>query len=176
MMPTLNTESTVNPLSSKINHSSFALITAGQGESRRFLLQWNSKWGVFNLIGGKIDNLKGDENSFLHAIQRELEEEMGIIYPQDYVIEQELKHIFLSQYSQRHRMFKNYHFCVFTVNIFPDLHTGNVEFAQWLSTGRPNIFTSKEEIFQLRTYQNSPISRTTKLILQEIGCLPTNVH
>ncbi len=176
MMPTFNTQSTNNPLSSKVNHSSFALITAGLGEARRYLLQWNAKWGVFNLIGGKIDNMKGDENSFLHAIHRELEEEMGILYPQDYVIQQELKHIFLNQYSQRQRMFRTYHFCVFAIDIFPDLHTSNVEFAQWLSTGCQNVYTSKEEIFQLRTYQNSPISRTTKLILQELGCLSTNVQ
>jgi 8-oxo-dGTP pyrophosphatase MutT (NUDIX family) len=176
MLPILDTESTVNHLAAKVNHSSFALITAGQGDARRYLLQWNSNWGVFNLIGGKVDNRRGDAGSFLNAIQRELEEEMGIVYPQDYVIVQEFKHIYLSQYSQQHRTFKNYHFCVFAIDIFPDLQTSNIEFALWLSTGRHNIYTSKEEIFQLRTYQNSPISRTTKLILQELGCLQAYVH
>lgn len=172
MISTQNTESTNNPLSAKVNHSSFALITAGHGDTRRYLLQWNAKWGVFNLIGGKVDNTRGDDNSFAHALQRELAEEMGLNYPQDYVIKKELKHIHISQYSQQHRTFKNYHFCVFVIDIFPNLFGDEMRehcYAHWLSTGSHNVYSTKEEIIQLRTYQNRPISRTTKLILQELG-------
>jgi 8-oxo-dGTP pyrophosphatase MutT (NUDIX family) len=163
------TGSTKHPLTPNVNHSAFAFITIGQGDSQRYLLQWNAKWGVFNLIGGKVDNSKGDDSSFRLAMHRELEEEMGLKHPEDYLIARELKHIYLSQYSQRHRIFKNYHFCVFVVDIFPNLELDKVQFVRWLSTGRQNVFCSKEEIIQLRTYQNRPISRTTRLILQELG-------
>lgn len=176
MIPTITAEGTSYPLKPKINHSAFALIAIGKGDSRRYLLQWNTKWGVYNLIGGKVDNTKGDGSSFLRALHRELEEEMGLNHPEDYTIKQELKPIYLSQYSQRQRSFKNYHFCVFDVDIFPNLPLDGDKsrnFARWLSTGRQNVFTSKEEILQLRTYQNRPISRTTRLILQELGELPT---
>lgn len=172
MIPTLNPESTNHSLLPRVNHSAFALITIGHGDSRRYLLQWNTKWGVFNLIGGKIDNTKGDGNSFIQALNRELEEEMGLKYPEDYNIGRELKHIYLSQYSQRHKIFKNYHFCIFVVDIFPDLlidKTKEHDFARWLSTGRQNVYSSKMEINQLLTYQNRPISRTTRVVLQELG-------
>ena len=172
MIPTVTVESTDYPLKPKVDHSAFALINIGHGDSRLYLLQWNTKWGVFNLIGGKVDNDRGDENSFVQTMHRELEEEMGLKHPEDYIIQRELKHIYLSQYSQRQRTFKNYHFCVFAVDIFPNLPIDRnkaYNYARWLSTGRQNIFTSKEEILQLRTYQNRPISRTTRLILQELG-------
>jgi 8-oxo-dGTP pyrophosphatase MutT (NUDIX family) len=177
MIPTITSEGTSYPLKPQVNHSAFALITIGQGDSRMYLLQWNSKWGSFNLIGGKVDNTKGDENSFSHAMRRELEEEMGLKHPDDYIVQGELKHIYLSQFSQRQQVFKNYHFCVFAVDIFPNLpmdRDRSYSFARWLSTGRQNIFTSKEEVLQLRTYQNRPISRTTRLVLQELGELPAH--
>lgn len=175
MIPTFNLESTGYPLKPKVNHSAFALIAIGHGDSRLYLLQWNTKWGVFNLIGGKVDNDKGDGNSFVQTMHRELEEEMGLKHPEDYIIQRELKHIYISQFSQRQRAFKNYHFCVFDVVIFPNLPIDKDKahnYARWLSTGRQNIFTSKEEILQLRTYQNRPISRTTRLILHELEELP----
>lgn len=175
MIPTSTTQSTNRLLKPNINQSAFALITVGHGNACRYLLQWNAKWGVFNLIGGKIDNTRGDGDSFIQAMHRELEEEMGLKHPEDYIIERELKHIYLSQYSQQHQIFKNYHFCVFVVNIFPYLlidKTKEHSFARWLSTGNHNTYSSKKEINQLSTYQNRPISRTTRLILQELGELP----
>lgn len=172
MVPTLNSESINNSLPPKVDYGSFALITVGQGDLRQYLLQWNKKWGVFNLIGGKIDNARGDDNSFVQTLHRELAEEMGLTHPQDYVVEKELKHIYLSQYSQQYQVFKNYHFCVFVIDIFPNLLIDKEQrhcYARWLSTGNHNVYSTKEEIIQLRTYQNRPISRTTKLILQELG-------
>lgn len=172
MIPTITSESTSYPQTPKINCSAFALITIGHGDARLYLLQWNTKWGVYNLIGGKVDNSRGDSSSFVRTIHRELEEEMGIKYPEDYTIKRELKPIYLSQYSQHQRCFKNYHFHVFDVDIFPNLPFGidkNRNFARWLSTGRQNIFVTKEEILQSRTFQNRPVSRTTKLILQKLG-------
>lgn len=172
MMPLLNTESTNNPLHANVNQGSFALITLGNEDSRRYLLQWNRKWGVFNLIGGKLDNTRGDDDSFVHALRRELEEEMGLNYPKDFVIKRELKHIYLSQYSQQYHIFKDYHFCLFAVEIFPDLRINRKKeycYARWLSTGEQNVYSTKAEIIQLRTCQNRPISTTTKLILGELG-------
>lgn len=176
MIPTLTSDSTSCPLNPKINHSAFALITIGKSDSRLYLLQWNTKWGVYNLIGGKVDNSKGDSSSFVRTMHRELEEEMGLRHPEDYAIQQELKPIYLSQYSRRQRKFKNYHFRIFDVSVFPNLSIDKEKsqsVARWLSTGRQNVFVSKEEIYQLRTYQNRPISRTTKLILEELGELKT---
>jgi hypothetical protein len=43
-------------LSALHQRSSFASITMGSGEDRKYLLQWNSNWNMFNLIGGKVDN------------------------------------------------------------------------------------------------------------------------
>lgn len=45
-------------LSNLRQRSSFAAITIGSGEDRKYLLQWNSNWGMFNLVGGKVDNQK----------------------------------------------------------------------------------------------------------------------
>lgn len=177
MIPTITKESTGFPLNPQINHSAFALITMGFDDSRSYLLQWNTEWGAYNLLGGKIDNDKGDNNSFERTMHREIEEEMGLKSPEEYTIKKELKHIYLSQYSQRQHVFKNYHFCVFDVEIFPNLSLDrdkSQNFACWLSTGSQNIFVSKEEILQLRTYQNRSISRTTRLILQELRELPTH--
>ncbi|MCZ7665780.1 MAG: hypothetical protein M5U34_00370 [Chloroflexi bacterium] len=39
--------------------SSFALITVGSGEDRKYLLQWNENWGMYNLVGGRLVNEKG---------------------------------------------------------------------------------------------------------------------
>ena len=58
-------------------YSAFALITMEEGEERKYLLQWNARWGVFNLIGGKLDNERGDNNSLARTIYREIEEDYG---------------------------------------------------------------------------------------------------
>ncbi|MBP6472077.1 MAG: NUDIX hydrolase [Chloroflexi bacterium] len=154
-----------------VEKSALARIIAGEGSSRRYLLQWNHQWGAFNLIGGKVDNACGDQNSFMRTICREIEEEMGLSSPRDFFIVKELKQIYLRQYSQRTNHFKNYHFSIFAVELFPELALDRNRlntFARWLSTGRENIYVSVDEICRLRTCDNRPISMTTRYILNAL--------
>ena len=152
--------------------SALALIVEGVASDKKYLLQWNARWSVFNLIGGKVDNDLGDNDSFVRALCRELEEEMGLMAPHDCFVAKELKHIFLRQHSRADNQIKNYHFCVFAVEIFPDLPLSNNRphtFARWLSTGRENVFVSAGEIARLYTHDQRPISVTTRFILQAIN-------
>lgn len=161
-----------NQSESEYEQSALALIAEGVGEERKYLLQWNVRWSVFNLIGGKVDNDLGDNGSFLRALCRELEEEMGLVMQQDCFVARELKHIFVRQHSRPDNQVKNYHFCVFAVEIFPDLPLSSNRphtFARWLSTGRENLFVTAPEIARLRTYDNRPISVTTRTILRALN-------
>lgn len=159
----------------RVQRSAFAIITMGQATDRRYLLQWNANWSMFNLIGGKVDNAKGDADSFRHTIEREIEEELGIIYPNECRVGKELGQIRMKQFSQREKIVKTYHFALFDVQILPDLpisHNSPHYFARWLSTGRENIFVSAREIQNLITDCGRPISTTTRYILQALGELP----
>lgn len=153
--------------------AAFAFIAIGMGEERRYLLQWNAKWDMFNLIGGKVENGKGDDDSFARAIRRELEEEMGLKGPDECYVVRELQHVQVRQFSYRERVVKDYRFRVFEVEIFPSLLPMNGArpnyAARWLSTGRENIFVSSQEIENLRTQAGRPISPTTRYILQALG-------
>lgn len=155
--------------------AAFAIIAIGTGQDRRYLLQWNARWEMFNLIGGKVENGKGDQDSFARAICRELEEEMGLKSPDECYIVRELQQIKLRQFSHRQRIVKEYHFRLFEVEIFPTLPPMNAArpnyAARWLSTGRENIFVSAPEIENLCTQAGRPISVTTRTILQELGML-----
>ena len=152
--------------------SSFAISTIGSGEDRKYLLQWNSNWGMFNLIGGKIDNHKGDRDSFARAIQRELNEELGIRNPKDYRIVHEFKPVKKRQFSRREYVFKDYEFRIFQIEMMPRHPLTREEFewyAQRFSKDRENLLVSRAEIERLRTIDNRPISETTRMILQELG-------
>ncbi len=152
--------------------SSFAAVTVGSGEDRKYLLQWNSNWGMFNLIGGKIDNQKGDRDSFARAIQRELHEELGIRNPKDYRIVHEFKPVKKRQFSRREFVFKDYEFRIFQIEFLPRHPLSREEFewyAQRFSKDRENLLVSRAEIERLRTIDNRPISETTRMILQELG-------
>ena len=159
----------------RIQRSAFAVVIMGEANERRYLLQWNANWGMFNLIGGKIDNEKGDNNSFRRAIERELEEELGISCPEECLVGSELAQIWMKQFSCREQIEKNYHFVLFDVSILPNLPIdwdSPYYFARWLSTGRENVFVSPGEIQNLSTNNGRPISATTRYILQKIGELP----
>lgn len=156
--------------------SAFSLITVGSGEERKFLLQWNANWGMFNLIGGKIDNTKGDRDSFARAIQRELWEEVGLKSPKDYRIVRELRPLLKRQFSRREFVFKDYEFRVFKIEFLPRHPVTPEEyerFAQRLSKGRENLLVTRSEIERLRTVSGRPISETTRMILQELGEITT---
>jgi 8-oxo-dGTP pyrophosphatase MutT (NUDIX family) len=152
--------------------SAFALITVGSGEERKFLLQWNANWGMFNLIGGRIANEKGDRDSFARAIQRELWEELGLKSPKDYRIVRELRPLMKRQFSRREYVFKDYEFRVFKIEFLPRHPVTREEydrFAQRLSEDRENLLITRSEIERLRTVNGRPISETTRMILQELG-------
>jgi 8-oxo-dGTP pyrophosphatase MutT (NUDIX family) len=154
-----------------LERSALALIMDGVGANKKYLLQWNARWSVFNLIGGKVDNERGDKDSFLRAICREIEEEMGLIAPHDCYVVKELEHVFLKQHSKPDNLLKNYHFCIFAVEIFPDLPLNQTRphtFARWLSTGRENVYVSAAEIARLYTHDHRPISTTTRTILKAL--------
>jgi 8-oxo-dGTP pyrophosphatase MutT (NUDIX family) len=156
----------------RIQQSAFAIIAIGEAVNRRYLLQWNANWAMFNLIGGKVDNHKGDAGSFRNTIERELEEELGINCPKECRVGKELGQIHMEQFSHREKVVKTYHFALFDVQILPDLpisHDSPHYFARWLSTGRENIFVSPLEIQMLRTNCGRPISATTRYILQALG-------
>ena len=152
--------------------SSFALIHIGSGEERRYLLQWNDNWGMYNLVGGKVDNQKGDRDSFARTIQRELHEELNLHGHKDYRIVKEFKPLLKRQFSKRQYVFKDYEFRVFQIELLPR-HPSNKDefnlFAHRLSPERKNILVSRAEIERLRTADNQPISMTTRDILHDLG-------
>ncbi len=152
--------------------SAFSLITVGSGEERKFLLQWNDNWGMFNLIGGKIDNEKGDRDSFARAIQRELLEELGLKSPKDYRIVRELRPLLKRQFSRREYVFKDYEFRIFKIEFLPRHPVTSEEYDRFsarLSADRENMLVTRAEIERLRTGDGRPISETTRMILQELG-------
>ncbi len=152
--------------------SAFAIIAIGQKNERRYLLQWNANWQMFNLIGGKVDNNKGDGNCLRRTIERELEEELGVVCPQECQVGRELGQLKMQQFSHREQMVKNYHFALFDVKILPNLPIDSESphyFARWLSTGRENIFVSADEVQNLSTVGGRPISATTRHVLQVLG-------
>lgn len=159
----------------KRQNGAFAFIVVGAGKKRRYLLQWNETWQVFNLIGGKLDNDRGDAGSLRRALQRELEEEMGLKPGDDFEIGRCLKTVKLRQYSRREERIKNYRFGIFDVAIFPQL-LNSINYpnyaARWLSTRYENVFASAEEIANMQTSDGRAISPTTKRVLQTLGELP----
>ncbi len=152
--------------------SSFALITVGSGEDRKYLLQWNENWGMYNLVGGRLVNEKGDRDSFARTIQRELEEELGLQSPRDYRIVWEYKPVYRRQFSQREFVFKDYQFHVFRIEFSPR-HPATPEEYEWyakqLSPERENILATRAEIERLRTVADQKqISDTTRMILYDL--------
>jgi CheY-like chemotaxis protein len=156
--------------------SAFALITIGTGEDRKYLLQWNDNWGMFNLVGGKIDNEKGDRDSFARSIQRKMQEELGLRSPKDYRILRELPPLQKRQFSRREFVFKEYEFHLFHIEFLPR-HPHTVEefdrFAARLASQEANLLVSRAEIERLRTNDGRPISETTRMILQDLGEIDT---
>lgn len=163
-------------LGSLRQRSAFALITIGSGEERKYLLQWNNNWEMFNLVGGKIDNDKGDRDSFARSIQRKMEEELGLRSPKDYRILRELKPVQKRQFSRREFVFKEYEFHLFHIEFLPRHPLTAEEFerlATRLNSPGENLLVSRAEIERLRTKDNRPISETTRMILQKLGEVDT---
>ena len=152
------------------------MIAIGQEPLRQYLLQWNQRWGAFNLIGGKpAPHRETDTDSLSRTIQRELEEEMGLCASTDFQILKQLGLVTMTQYSRREQQVKEYTFAIFDVRIFPTFPLTFRKNAaiRWLSTGYENVFVSANEINNLMTLDGRPISSTTRFILQAVGELPT---
>ncbi|MDY7075917.1 MAG: NUDIX domain-containing protein [Chloroflexota bacterium] len=153
------------------DRSAFAVIPVGRGEDRKYLLQWNANWGMFNLIGGKMNEPL--DRSFAGTIQRELEEELGIKRPKDYRIVREMKPVKMRQFSRRELVFKDYEFHIFQIAFLPNHPVTQQEYEhfaeRFFHTYRENVLVSRAEIERLYTADYRPISNTTKIILQEVG-------
>ncbi|KAA3664044.1 MAG: PAS domain-containing protein [Chloroflexi bacterium] len=161
-------------------YGAFALIKAEKEYQPHYLVQWNQKWGLYNLIGGKLDNDKGDDCSLARTIYRELEEELGLKPEEECLIINLMKEIEMRQFSHREQRYKDYFFGIFEVDLFPRLPMSamrKISAARWLSTENINNFISRQEIENLCTRDGHPISVTTRRILQHIEeCSPYICH
>ena len=166
-----------NVLTSLRQRSALALITVGTGDERKYLLRWTDHWQMFNLVGGKIDNEKGDRDSFARSIQRKLQEELGLNSPKTYRIVRELRPLQKRQFSRREFVFKEYEFHLFQIEFLPRHPQTRADFTRLtsrMSTQGENLLVSRAEIQQLQTQDGRPISETTRMILQELGDLETS--
>jgi 8-oxo-dGTP pyrophosphatase MutT (NUDIX family) len=138
--------------------SAIAVIRSGRGANRRYLLQWNHNWKMYNLVGGKMD-MGRDSGLFAKTLQNELWEELGIRIGQDYRIVHEYATIYMTQFSRRDLVFKDYEFHVFEVEL---ADASLVEEAS-------HVFVAPAEIESLRTIAGEPISETVLNVLSSIG-------
>jgi len=156
--------------------SALALIKVGNGEECKYLMQWNKNWGRFNLVGGRINNLYGDRDSFARTLQRKLNEELGIRSPKDYHIISECSPVVRQQFSRRQHIFKDYEFRVFEIELLPRHPRNEQEFAhfeQRFLSGAENVLLTPAEINHLRTVNGRPVSETTRIVLQIVGEIET---
>lgn len=152
-----------NVLREPTERGALALIRVGSGPSQHYVLQWNPNWRMYNLLGGKMDNGRGDANDFSQTLRRELCEEIGA-HKLRFRVVRELRHIILRQYSHREERSKNYDFAVFEVEL--DLLQRSLDGSSEL------ILATPAEIERLTTRSGQPISLTTRRILQALGELP----
>ena len=167
-------------LSSLRQRSALALISIGNGDERKYLMQWNNNWERFNLVGGRIANEKGDRDSFARTLQRKLFEELGLRSPKDYRIKRELSPVVRQQFSRRQYVFKDYEFRLFEIELLPRHPRNEEEFARYaqrVSAANENALLSRTEILHLRSLEGRPISETARMLLQELGEIePTRKH
>ena len=162
--------------SPSITRAAFALIATEYKGERCYLLQWNSKWGCYNFVGGKVEKDRGENGDFARTIRREITEEMGIEL-EKLLVGQEIKQVRLWQFSQREKRVKAYLFSIFEINFFPNLPMERqmiIRSLRWLSSKHDNIYVSRKEIMNLRTADGKPISKTVRRILSELGELSTH--
>ena len=138
--------------------SAIAVIRSGRGVNRRYLLQWNHNWKMYNLVGGKMD-IGRDGGLFAKTLQNELWEELGIRIGHDYRIVHEYATINMTQFSRRDLVFKDYEFHAFEVELGDDS----------LVAEASHVFVTPAEIEALRTMSGEPISETVLNILSSIG-------
>jgi hypothetical protein len=145
--------------------SAVSVIRSGRGANRKYLLQWNHNWKMYNLIGGKMDAGR-DSGLFAKTLQNELWEELQIKIGQDYKIGHEYPTIFLTQFSRRDLVFKDYEFHVFEVELVDE---SVIEHSS-------HLYVTPAEIESLRTSGGEPISETVLNILSRIGQIEASHH
>ncbi len=156
-----NTDEIVNVAVDTVQNAAFAYITIQDQGNVYYLLRWNKNWRMYNLIGGKLENRKGDNGDLSRTLRRELFEEIGLNGSCDYDV-RELIQVNIRQFSQREKRNKNYHFIVYEVEIYsPELRTRIIKDSQ-------NILVNATEITALETITGKPISQTARHILEEI--------
>lgn len=151
--------------------ASFALIAIDHDGERQYLLQWNPKWHCYNFIGGKVQRDENGEDEFAVAIRREIKEEMGVDL-EGVMVEQEIKQVWLWQFSEHEKRMKPYHFSIFAIQFFPDLLVDRqiaTRSLRWLSSKHENAFVSQREVTRLLANSGKPISKTVRRILVELG-------
>ena len=144
-----------------VQKAAFAYITIEDQGDLYYLLRWNRNWRMYNFIGGKLENRKGDNGDLSNTLRRELFEEIGLNGSDNYGV-QELIQVNINQFSQREKRNKNYHFIVYGVDIYaPELRTKIIKDPQ-------NILVNFSEITALETVTGKPVSQTARHILEEI--------
>lgn len=158
-------------LGTPIQKAAFAVITEGEGVGATYLLQWNTRWQMYNLVGGKLDNGRGDRNRLLRTIKREVIEELHLDHPQDALVSHAYKPVRIKQYSRREKMQKWYKFGVFRIDLYPNKPEFSRRRALSRLRSRNNRFVSRAEICQGHTWDKMPISPTTRHILCDLNIL-----
>lgn len=158
--------------------SSFAIVRVGKGGSRKYLVQYNEHWKMYNFVGGKMG--KDDQDIAAKTLTRELDEELGINVDIDYKIINMKGPIEKRQFSRRQDVFKDYRFYLFEVEFLPIHPSNEKEFYRFadaaFETDRENILVSLDEIQNQKTTSNEPISDTVEMLLREIGEITEESH
>ncbi|HKZ83023.1 MAG TPA: phosphotransferase [Anaerolineae bacterium] len=161
----VKTSSVIDELVSGLREqSAISVIRSGRGANRRYLLQWNHNWKMYNLVGGKMD-IGRDGGLFAKTLQNELWEELGIRIGQDYRIVHEYATINMTQFSRRDLVFKDYEFHVFEVELGDES----------LVAEASHVFVTPAEIESFRSISGEPISETVLNILSSIGQIDARV-
>lgn len=157
---------------SQRQRGAFAIFTYEQDAEKRYLLRWNKNWNMFNLIGGKMDNARGDNNDFERTIRRELIEEVGLRSRGGSLLVDEIGQLCMRQYSYREKRVKDYHFAIFSVQAVAFNTPMQQRLLRDLPCMRDNVLVTADEIEQLITLDERPISSTTRHILRALAELP----
>lgn len=154
-----------------VQKAAFVVIADGEGEMAGFLVQWNAQWQTYNLVGGKLDNGRGDGNRLLRTIKRELTEELHLEGEEDVRVCRQFQPLRMKQFSRREKILKWYKFGVFYVTLYPYKSDLYRRWAFSRLKSRNNRFVSQVEICQQQTWDGKPISPTTRYILCKLELL-----
>ena len=149
--------------------AAFALIWYQDVTTLHYLLRWNEKWQMFNLVGGKVE--AEDGGNIRQTMRRELIEELGVLGISLCDVLRKKTAVSLQQYSPRRGHMQGYTFHLFERELAPTSHFISAV-DQALNTGHEiNIWVRADEIRQLKTDDGRRISPTTHKILRRLDHL-----